>query len=149
MDRLATLGLTFSVQDRHVIGGQSRLGLDADEQGRSPPRGDALAREVLALEAKSEGSLLEYFLYFFIVTVALSKIKLICLHSILIRYTCQLLDDLLDELAERIRGMLHPEMMDQLGDDFSIGVALEGVSSLLQQSLHLLVIRHDACENSK
>lgn len=41
--------------------------------------------------------------------------------------------------------MLYPEMMDQFRDNFGIGVALEHVSSLLQQSLNFLVIRHDTC----
>lgn len=61
-DRFATqLGLTFSIQNRHVIGGQPRLRLDADEKRRSPSRGYALTREILALEAKGESSLLKTF----------------------------------------------------------------------------------------
>lgn len=61
-DRFATqLGLTFSIQNRHVIGGQPRLRLDADEKRRSPSRGYALTRKILALEAKGESSLLKTF----------------------------------------------------------------------------------------
>lgn len=41
--------------------------------------------------------------------------------------------------------MLYPEMVDQFGDNFRIGIAFEHVSSLLQQSFHFLVIRHDTC----
>jgi len=71
-------------------------------------------------------------------------------------YTCQLLDDLLDKFTERICGMLYPEMVNQFGDNFGIGVAFECVSSLLQQSFDLLIICHDTyvqsdheCEESQ
>ena len=49
---------TFAVQDGNVIGGQSSLGLDADEQRAAAAGGDAFAREVHALEAKRKGAFL-------------------------------------------------------------------------------------------
>lgn len=57
----------------------------------------------------------------------------------------QLLNNLLNEFTERIRGMLYPKMVDQFGNNFSIGITFEHVSSLLQQSFNFLVVRHDTC----
>ena len=63
----------------------------------------------------------------------------------LILLTYQLLDNLLDELSERVIRVLYPQVMDQLGDNFRIGFTFEYVATLLKQSFHLLVIRHDTC----
>ncbi len=50
--------LTFAVQDGNVIGGQSRLGLDTDQQGASTSGSNALAWEMNALETQREGAFL-------------------------------------------------------------------------------------------
>lgn len=63
----------------------------------------------------------------------------------MIQIAYQLLNNLLDEFTERIGGMLYPEMVNQFGDNFGIGITFEHVSSLLQQSFHFLIIRHDTC----
>lgn len=57
----------------------------------------------------------------------------------------QLLDNLLDELAERVTRMLYPEMVNEFRNYFRVGVAFENVPPLLQQRLHFLVVGHDTC----
>jgi hypothetical protein len=44
--------LTFAVQDGNVIGGQSRLGLDTDQQGTSTSGSNAFSWEMNALETQ-------------------------------------------------------------------------------------------------
>ena len=50
--------LTFAVQDGNVIGGQSRLGLDTDQQGTSTSGSNAFSWEMNALETQREGTFL-------------------------------------------------------------------------------------------
>ena len=50
--------LTSAVEDGNVLGGQRRLALDADQQGRPATGGHALAGEVNGLEAQRERTLL-------------------------------------------------------------------------------------------
>lgn len=55
------LVFTFAVQDGDVIGGQTSLGFDAYEQRAAATSGHAFAREVDALKAQREGTLLLVF----------------------------------------------------------------------------------------
>lgn len=63
--------------------------------------------------------------------------------------THQLLNNLLDQLAERVTRVLYPEMVNELRDYFRVGFTLEAVPPLLKQRLHFLVICHDTCEGKR
>lgn len=54
-----TCHLTFAVQDGNVIGGQARLGFDADQQRAATTSGYTFAREMNALETQREGTFLQ------------------------------------------------------------------------------------------
>ena len=69
-----------------------------------------------------------------------------CVYTYICKYTHELLDNLLDELAERVGRMLDPEVMDELGYDFRVGFTLEAVAPVLQQDLYVFVVRDDAYE---
>lgn len=56
----------------------------------------------------------------------------------------QLLDARFDQLSERVVGVLHVQVVHQLGDDFRVGFALEDVAALLEESLDVLVVRDDS-----
>lgn len=58
--------------------------------------------------------------------------------------THKLLDNLLDELAERVGRMLNPQVMDELGYDFRVGFTFKSVSAMLKQYFDILVIRDDS-----
>ena len=55
----------------------------------------------------------------------------------------QLLDDLFDQLSERIGRVLVVDVFDQFGDDFRIRFRLECVTLLLQKLLDVLVVGDD------
>lgn len=50
--------LTFAVKNGNVIGGQSRLGLDTDQQGTSTSGSNAFSWEMNALETQRESTFL-------------------------------------------------------------------------------------------
>lgn len=52
------MGDTFTVEDGHMISGQSSLGLDAHQQRTASPGRHTLSWEVFALEAQRERSFL-------------------------------------------------------------------------------------------
>ena len=52
--------------------------------------------------------------------------------------TNQLRDDLFDELAEAVGGVLVVDVLDQLGDDLRVRFRFECVALLLQQRLDVL-----------
>jgi hypothetical protein len=58
--------------------------------------------------------------------------------------THQLVDDLLDKLSERVVRVLHVQVVDELGDDLRVSLALENVAALFQELLDVLIVGDDA-----
>lgn len=59
-------------------------------------------------------------------------------------YTHELLNNLLDELTERVGWVLNPDVMDELGYDFRVGFTFETVAPMLQQDLYVFVVCDDS-----
>ncbi len=135
----ASFHLTFAVEDGNVIGGQSRLGLDTDQQRTSTTGCYTLSGEMNALEAQREGTFLQIELR--LVKQTDDRRKVVKFQK---RITYELLNDLFNQFPERVGGMLGVDVFNELGNDLSIGLRLKLVSLIFQKLLDVLVVGNDS-----
>ena len=56
-----------------------------------------------------------------------------------------MLNDLLNQFPERIVGMLRVDVLNEFGNDFSVGFRFKLVSLVFQKLLDVLVVGNDSC----